>query len=84
MSKEAGGDAVQDRAARRHGHDVLAELAGLQRDLLSGPPSMARLQRLSDLADHMPAAADPHLQDIVAAIATRAKIEIARYAAAAA
>jgi len=78
--QEAGGEAVQDRAARRQGQTLLAELAALQRDLLAGPPDPDRLARLAGLADGMPAAVDPHLQDIVVAIATRARIEIARYA----
>lgn len=77
--QEAGGDSVQDRAARRHGHDLLAELSALQRDILSGPPDPARLSHLSTLAANMPDAADPALRDIVAEIALRARIEIARY-----
>lgn len=77
--QEAGGDAVQDRAARRFGFDLLAELSALQRDLLTADPDPARLRRLADLADAVPEAADPGLRDAVAAIVTRARIEAARY-----
>lgn len=77
--QEAGGDAVQDRAARRRGFDLLAELSALQRDLLAADPDPARLRRLADLADAVPEAADPGLRDAVAAIVTRARIEAARY-----
>ena len=77
--QEAGGDAAQDREARRHGYDLLAELGALQRDLLAGHPDDVQLQRLGRLADTVPAAADPQLRDIVAAIALRAKIEFVRY-----
>ena len=57
--QEAGGDEVRDREAKRRGRDLLDELAGLQRDLLAGPPGTARLARLAGLAADVPFAADP-------------------------
>ena len=78
--QEADADAVRDREARRHGQDLLSELAALQRELLDGPPGAARLQALAGLADAVPEAADPRLRDVVASIALRARIELARYA----
>ncbi len=77
--QEAGSGVVQDREARRHGHDLLAQLSALQRDLLAGPPDAACLSRLASLAACVPEAADPGLRDIVAEIALRARIEIVRY-----
>lgn len=79
--QEAGGEAVRDRAARQRGFDLLGELSALQRELLADGPDPARLRRLADLAGSAPEAADPGLRDAVAAIVTRARIEVARYAA---
>jgi len=81
LQEGSDGGAVRDRNARRRGHDLLAELAALQRDLLAGGPGQARLARLLDLADAVPLAADPRLRDAVAAIALRAQVEAARYGA---
>jgi hypothetical protein len=75
-----GGGDVRDRAARRRGHDLLAELAALQRAVLAGDPGEDRLSRLADLAEQVPEAADPRLRDVLAAIALRARVEVARYA----
>ncbi|MBN8890954.1 MAG: hypothetical protein J0H91_11760, partial [Rhodospirillales bacterium] len=77
---------VRDRAARRRGQDLLAQLAGLQRALLaaSGPGAAeasagAALHRLSTLAEAVPQAADPRLRQAVAAIVLRSRVELARY-----
>jgi len=78
LQEHAGGE-VRDRAARRRGLDLLAELAALQREVLEGAPDAARLARLAGLAAEMPEAADPRLRDAVAAIALRARVEAARY-----
>ena len=45
--QELGGETVADREARRHGHDMLAALAELQRALLGGGDDRAALQRLA-------------------------------------
>jgi hypothetical protein len=79
LQEELDGGPVRDRAARRRGRDLLAELASLQRDLLAGGPDAARLARLADLADTVPEAADPRLRDAVNAIALRARVEAVRY-----
>ena len=52
--QEAGGETVEDREARRHGHDMLAALAELQRALLGGGGDGVALQRLGDLAASVP------------------------------
>ncbi len=78
--QEAGGDEVRDREAKRRGRELLDELAGLQRDLLSGLPDAARLSRLADLAAGSAEAADPRLRGVLQAILLRARVEAARYA----
>jgi len=81
LQEEVGGGQARDREARRRGRDLLAELAALQRALLSGPPGAERLARLADLAAAVPEAADPRLREAVNAIALRARVEAARYGA---
>jgi hypothetical protein len=71
---------VEDREARRHGQDLLAELAGLHRALLgeaSHPELLHTLDRL--VATPLAPARDPRLADAVAAIRLRAMVELARY-----
>lgn len=78
--------AARDREARRHGNALLAALAELQSLLIgtaglsAGAPPDVRLLagRLAGLAGSIPAAADPGLRSIVAAIGLRAQIELAR------
>ena len=53
----------RDRRARRHGRLLLAELAALQRELLSGGD--ASLQHLAELAEAVPVAADPALAAVM-------------------
>jgi predicted ArsR family transcriptional regulator len=71
----------RDRAARRRGQDLLAELAALQRTLLSasGDTSAPALHRLAGLVQAVPLAADPALRQAVAAIMLRCRVELARY-----
>jgi hypothetical protein len=76
--QEVGGDAAEDREARRHGQDLLAALADLQRALLIGNDDAAALQRLADLAASVPHATDRRLAAIVSAIAVRVQVELAR------
>jgi len=69
-----------DRAARRRGRALLAELSGLQRDLLGAGVDGARLVRLRALAAEVPpAATDPALAAALAAIVLRARVELARF-----
>jgi hypothetical protein len=73
--------AVMDREARRHGHGLLATLGELQRLLTRpGEPGSRRLltERLTGMVAAIPPAADPALREIVAAIALRSRIELAR------
>ncbi len=75
---------VEDREARRHAQDLLAELAAIHRALLGRPGAEDSLARLGTLCAAMPEMArEPRLADAVAAIRLRARVELARYAAAA-
>jgi len=76
--QELGGETVADRQARRHGQDMLAALAALQRALLSGCDGMAALHRLADLAAAVPLATDRRLAAMVSAIVVRVRVELAR------
>ncbi len=75
--QEAGAETVEDREARKHGHDMLAALAELQRALLGGGDGVA-LQRLGDLAASVRHATDPRLAAMVSAIVLRVRVELAR------
>ncbi len=78
--------AARDREARRHGQALLSALAELQLLLTGmgtgpdGSPEDVRMlsERLSGLAASIPAAADPGLRGVVAAIGLRAQIELTR------
>jgi hypothetical protein len=76
--QEVGVDPAQDREARRHGHEMLAALAALQRALLIGGDDAAALQYLAGLAAAVPRAADWGLATIVSAITVRVQVELAR------
>lgn len=69
---------TRDRAARRHADAVLEALSALQGALLAGAPDAPALSRLAALADQVPAAADPALAGLVAAVVLRARVELAR------
>ena len=69
-----------DRAARRRARAILAELAGLQRDLLADGVDEARLRRLQALAGEAPLpSAHPGLRAALDAVVLRARIELARF-----
>lgn len=74
--QELPSEEVADREARRRGHDLLEALAAMQRGLLG--LEEADPQRLARLAEAVPDASDPGLRAAVAAIALRARIEVAR------
>lgn len=76
--QELGGETVQDREARRHGQDMLAALADLQRALLSPGTDGAVLARLAALAASVPRATDRRLAAMVSAIVVRVRVELAR------
>jgi protein-disulfide isomerase-like protein with CxxC motif len=76
--QELGGETVADREARRHGQDMLAALAALQRALLGGSDDVATLQRLAELAVAVPLATDRRLAAMVSAIVVRVRVELAR------
>jgi Class II flagellar assembly regulator len=77
QEQRAAAEPPGERAARR-GEAALAELDGLQLDLLRGTDDPARLARLAALADGAEAAADPMLRRTLAEIALRARVELAR------
>lgn len=74
--------ATRDREARRHGRDLLEELAALQKALLSGEDGAGAgsraLGRLVALLRSMPAAADPGLDGVLRSVGLRARLELAR------
>ena len=77
--QEAGAEPARDRAARRHGQAMLQLLAALQRAMLQGEGGdEAELARLASLSAEVPVASDPALRQVVAAIALRASVELAR------
>lgn len=67
----------RDAAAARRGSALLRELEALQLALLAGRMEASRLARLALLAEGE-MGADPALQDIIAAISLRARIELTR------
>jgi hypothetical protein len=84
LQEEAEPQALRDRAARRHGRTMLTALAELQLALLAGPgeaddgaPARA-LARLGHLLDEQPPAEDPALAGVLAAVALRCRVELAR------
>ena len=81
LALQAVDDAPErDRAARRHGGAMLAGLAGLQRALLGhGGNPRAVLTELEELAASVPAATDPALAGVLAAIRLRVRVELARH-----
>ncbi len=76
--QELGDECLEDRAARRRGHELLAALSALQRALLADTGNPAPLARLAGLAEEIPAASDPRLREVVAAIVLRARVELAK------
>jgi len=76
--QEMHSEAVADREARRHGGEMLAALSDLQRALLTGGDAPTTLQRLAELADSVPLAADPRLAALVSAVLVRVRVELAR------
>ena len=76
MASETG-----DREARQHGQRLLVALSELQRALLSGEGGDS-LGRLLTLVETMPEAADPRLAQAINSVRLRARIELARAAAA--
>ncbi len=71
--------AAADLRAQSHGGDMLDVLAQMQRDMLSAGPNQDLLHRLANLADAIPEAASPDLRAALRAVATRAKVELARH-----
>jgi hypothetical protein len=73
-------DDARDRDARRRGHDMLAELATLQRALLTeGGVPIDQLHKLDELATDAPPVSDPRLRAVMEAITLRVRVELARF-----
>jgi len=72
-----GGQRAAEQAMQR-AEAGLAELQGLQLDLLRGGADPARLARLGALADSPEGLADPALREAALGIALRVRVEIAR------
>lgn len=78
LLQAAGPVEPPDARAARHARAALDELTGLQIDLLRGNGDPGRLERLAALAESGGTADDPVLREAAAAIALRARIELAR------
>ncbi len=78
LAEALDGDALRDRAARRHGQVVLAGLTALQRVLLEGGDQALMLERLEGLIADMPEASDPRLAAVLGSIVLRERVELAR------
>ena len=76
--QEMGTETVEDREARKHGQDMLALLAALQRGLLNGVDNPVALQQLAELAAAVPRATDRRLAAMISAIVVRVRVELAR------
>lgn len=78
--QEMDAPSERDRSARRHGQSLLVALAALQGAMLAeaADDSGGALDRLAGLLAGMPAAADPGLAGVLAAIRLRARVELAR------
>jgi hypothetical protein len=77
--QESAPAAERDARAARRGQALLRELAALQAELLEGRGDPARLAGLAALTEGE-TAADPALAAALAAIVTRARVELARRA----
>ena len=80
--QERAGAEAGDQEARQHGRRLLAALAELQRDLLSGNRADT-LQELSRLSEEDGRAVDPALAQVIRSIRLRVRLELARAAKAA-
>ncbi|WP_270938963.1 flagellar assembly protein FliX, partial [Falsiroseomonas oryzae] len=69
--------------AARRADAALVELTGLQLDLLRGRVGQDRLLRLARMAETTADDADPALRSILAEVALRVRVELARQRAAA-
>lgn len=76
--QEGAPAAERDARAARRGQALLRELAGLQADVLAGRLDRARLGAIAALAEGE-TPADPALAATLAAIALRARVELARH-----
>jgi hypothetical protein len=68
----------RDARSRRHGTALLDLLTKLQQGLLDGAAAADVLVKLQTLSGQLTVAANPRLQEAVAAITLRAHVEIAR------
>jgi hypothetical protein len=76
--QELGSETPEDRAARRHGHDMLTLLSWLQRALLADGDDATTLAQLAQLAAAVPQATDRRLAAMISAIVVRVRVELAR------
>jgi hypothetical protein len=77
VQEDARGQGAAARAAQR-AEAALADLTGLQLDLLRGGADPARLARLAALAESPEALADPALRAVAPGVALRVRVELAR------
>ncbi len=76
--QEANDALVGESPARRRGRQMLDLLRRVQLALLTGVPDAAALTELAALTADLPAEPDPVLAGLIAGIALRARVELAR------
>jgi hypothetical protein len=76
--QELGSETPEDRAARRHGQDMLTLLSWLQRALLADGDDATTLAQLARMAASVPQATDRRLAAMISAIVVRVRVELAR------
>ena len=69
---------ARDRRARSHGRQLLDLLARLQVGLLTDTPTDSAMQQLAALIVKCPDGSDPALQDALAQVALRVRVELAK------
>ena len=80
--QEESGEGERRRRAARRGHDILDSLDRLKAALLSGRVPIGDLQMIAArLAERNVHSGDPRLDEIIAHIELRAKVELAKLAA---
>ena len=78
LALQEASEAASESPSRRRGRRMLDLLRRMQLALLDGAPDPAELAELAVLAEGLPHEPDPVLAGLVACIALRARVELAR------
>jgi hypothetical protein len=80
LLQEAGDPLDERQESHRHGGRLLAHLDQLRMDLLCGAVSVGQLQQLQRTLDReRPAVVPPEMQDVLAEIELRVRVELAKF-----